>query len=50
MLNSMEHEIYQAHKCLNANNCTFIGMKNITSASMKAKKTLFLSISVFMGK
>ena len=54
ILNSAEHEIYPAHKCLNANNCwhfniyehdklTFISMINTTSERI----SLFVSILVF---
>ena len=39
-LNSTEHEIYHAHKCLNANNywhLTFISMINTTSERLVAR-------------
>ena len=42
MLNSAEHEVYLAHKRLNANNCwhilTTISMINTTSESLEARK------------
>ena len=40
MLNSVEHEINPAHKCLNANNCvilTLISMVNTTYEGLKAR-------------
>ena len=46
MHNSIEHEVYHAHKCKTVDILTFISMVNATSQSMKARKNF--SISVFI--
>ena len=53
ILNSAEHEIYPAHKCLNANNfgiLTFISMINTTSERLKARNFFsFVGSLAFMS-
>ena len=44
-LNWIEHEIYQAHKCI-AGILTFFSMKNTTSDSFQGRKLSFFSILV----
>ena len=38
MLNSIEHDIYHAHKCLNANNCWHLNIYGHASEGLKARK------------